>query len=281
MGINWSKFEPNVSRGHDYKLFGAVMGVSGSGKSSCCGTLPGKILWLYSESWEAHGPTYALARTSEENSITAINLQVDPDTGKELDLDGQLNLLRSILDDVKGVSKAFDSVVVDGLTTVEYIYSNSEECQSQCLTKSGSKDTWAVFRKSAEFFNDLFVQLNTLNKAGLHVICTCLGSHTVDDSGMTIFKPKLAGVGVAENFLAKLPDRVLAIRTKEGKFKFSLRENIEKGSDFKVIDCSPRLFPLSANEIPEEISPDFSKALMLKNGAAKYNPETRKVEVVK
>lgn len=281
MALNWKKIKPNVSRRNDYKLFGAVMGVSGSGKSSCCGTLPGRILWIYSESWEAHGPTYALARTNDNNSITAINIQRDQETGKELSLDEQLGLLRSILNDVEGVSSSFDSIVIDGLTTVEYVYANSDECQAACMTKSGAKDQWAVFRKSAEFFNDLYIQLNTLNQAGLNVICTCLGNHTVDDGGVPVFKPKLAGVGVAESFLAKLPDRLLAVRTKDGKFKFSLKENIEKGSESKVIDCHPRLFPLSANEIPDSISPDFSKALMLKNGEAKYNLETGKVEVVK
>jgi hypothetical protein len=281
MSFDWSKVKPNVKRENNYKLFGSVMGVSGSGKSSCCGTMPGKILWLYSEEWESHGPTYALARTSKDNSIFAINIQDDPKTGEKLDLDGQLNLFRSILDDVDGVSKAFDSVVIDGLTTIEYIYANSNECQNDCITKSGAKDQWGVFRKSAEFFNELYIKLNTLNRAGLNVMCTCLGTHSVDDAGTPVFKPKLAGVGVAEAFLAKLPDRVLAVRTKEGQFKFSLKENIEKGSDSKVIDCHPRLFPLTANEVPSEISPDFSKALMLKNGMAVYNPETKKVEVVK
>lgn len=277
----FKKLKPNVSRHNDYKLFGAVMGVSGAGKSSCCGTMPGRILWLYSEAWEAHGPTYALGQASSDTAITAVNLQKHPETEAELDLDGQLALLREILNDTEGVKKNFDSVVIDGLTTVEYVYANSEECLSQCITKSGAKDAWAVFRKTADFFNELYVSLNTLNTAGLHIMCTCLGSHTVDESGTTIFKPKLAGVGVVESFLAKLPDRVLAIRTKDGKFKFSLKENIEKGSEFKVIDCSPRLFPLTANEIPAEVSPDFTKALMLKNGQAVYNPETKKVEVTK
>lgn len=277
----FKNLKPNVSRQTNYKLFGAVMGVSGSGKSSCCGTMPGRILWLYSEAWEAHGPTYALGRTGKGNSITAVNLQQHPETGESLSLDGQLTLLRELLENVKEVKENFDSVVIDGLTTIEYIYANSEECQLACVTKAGAKDQWAVFRKTADFFNELYISLNTLNSAGLHVITTCLGSHTVDDSGITLFKPKLAGVGVVESFLAKLPDRILAIRTKEGKFTFNLRESIEKGSEFKVVDCSPRLFPLTVNEIPEAIAPDFSKALMLKNGEAVYNAETQKVEVHK
>ena len=277
----FKNLKPNVSRHNDYKLFGAVMGVSGSGKSSCCGTMPGRILWLYSEAWEAHGPTYALGRTGKNNSITAVNLQRHPDTDETLSLDGQLGLLREILENVEEVKANFDSVVIDGLTTVEYIYANSDECQMACVTKTGAKDQWAVFRKTAEFFNELYITLNTLNGAGLHVITTCLGSHTVDDTGVTLFKPKLAGVGVVESFLAKLPDRLLAIRSKEGKFSFNLRESIEKGSEFKVVDCSPRLFPLTADEIPESISPDFSKALMLKNGEAVFNVDTQKVEVHK
>jgi len=265
--LDWSKFKTNVSRGTDYKLFGTVMGLSGSGKSSCLASLPGRILWLYSEAWESHGPEYAHS-LHPKAEITA------------LDLDGQLAFVRSVLGDAEGIAKTFDSVVIDGLTTLEYVYANSNECKAGAVTKTGAKDAWAVFRLTSDFFNELYVLLNTLNKAGVHVMTSCLGSHAADDEGNAVFKPKLAGVGVAEAFLAKLPDRVLTVRTKEGKFKFSLKESASKGSDLKVVDCSPRLFPLHADEVPTEMSPDFAKVLLLKNGKAKFNAETNKVEKV-
>jgi hypothetical protein len=273
--IDWKKFQTNVSRKDDYKLFGTVMGLSGSGKSSCLASMPGRILWLYSEAWESHGPEYALS-LHPDAKITAVNIQQSGNT--ELDLDGQLAYLRAILGDTKNLSANFDSVAIDGLTTLEYIFANSNECKAQAVSKTGAKDAWAVFRLTSDFFNELYIILNSLNKAGVHVMTSCLGSHAADEEGNAIFKPKLAGVGVAEAFLAKLPDRILTVRTKDGKFKFNLKESIQKGSDLRVVDCSPRLFPLHANEVPQDMSPDFTKVLLLKNGKARYNAELGKVE---
>lgn len=278
MAINWAAHKPNVVRHSDYKLFGSVMGVSGSGKSTCCGTLPGKVLWLYSEQFESHGPTYALNKVSEDTEITAINLDVSLKDGSELSPDGKLEQIREILDD-EGTAENFDSLVIDGLTTFEYIYTKSKECLSQAIGKNGAKDNWAVFRLTTEFFNEMFISLNKLNRAGMHVVCTCLGSHVTNDDDTTIFKPKLQGVGVAEAFLAKLPDRVLAVRSQGGQFKFRFNETIEKSNDKRQVDCSPRLMPLAANEVPPEMSPDFRKVLQLKNGDAAWNPEKKKVEV--
>lgn len=281
MAINWKAHKPNVSRHNDYKLFGAVMGVSGSGKSTSCGTLPGKILWLYSESFESHGPTYALNKVSGDTEITAINLDVDMnDPEKELSYDGRLDQLRAILND-DGTAKAFDSLVIDGLTTIEYIYTNSKECKTQAVTSSGKKDQWAVFRLTTEFFNELFISLNTLNRNGLNVISTCLGSHVAHDDDTTVFKPKLQGVGVAEAFLAKLPDRILAVRSQGGQFKFKFNETIEKANDRRQVDCSPRLMPLGSHEVPSEMTPDFRKILMLKNGEAVLDQTSGKVELTK
>jgi hypothetical protein len=275
MGIDWNKFQTNVVKKDDYKLFGVVMGLSGSGKSSCLASMPGRILWLYSEAWESHGPEYALS-LHPQAQITAVNIQQIGD--KELDLDEQLAYLRSILSDTKNLAANFDSVAIDGLTTLEYIFANSNECKAQAVSKTGAKDTWAVFRLTTDFFNELYVLLNSLNRAGVHVMSSCLGSHAADEDGTPVFKPKLAGVGVAETFLAKLPDRILTVRTKEGKFKFNLKESIQKGNDLRVVDCSPRLFPLHANEVPADMSPDFTKVLLLKNGKAKYNAAQGKVE---
>lgn len=279
MAIDWKKFQPNVSRSNDYKLFGTVMGLSGSGKSSCLATMPGRILWLYSEAWESHGPGYANS-LHPKAQITAVDIQRPQGSDKDLTLDEQLAVVREMLGDAKGLSSMFDSVVIDGLTTLEYVYANSVECKAASVTKNGAKDAWAVFRLTSEFFNELYVLLNALNKAGVHVMTSCLGSHSADEEGNAVFKPKLAGVGVAEAFLAKLPDRVLTVRSKDGKYKFALKETVQKGSDLKVVDCSPRLFPLHADEVPSEISPDFSKVLLLKNGKAKLNKETGKVEKV-
>lgn len=277
MGIDWKKFQTNVTRSDNYKLFGTVMGLSGSGKSSCLASMPGRILWIYSEAWESHGPGYALS-LHPNAQITAVDIQSQG--GKELSLDEQLTYLRSILGDTKNLAANFDSVAIDGLTTLEYIFANSNECKSQAVSKTGAKDAWAVFRLTSDFFNELYVMLNSLNKAGVHVMTSCLGSHAADEEGNAVFKPKLAGVGVAEAFLAKLPDRVLTVRTKDGKYKFNLKESVQKGSDLRVVDCSPRLFPLHSNEIPSEMSPDFAKVLLLKNGKAKFNPEVNKVEKV-
>lgn len=278
MAIDWSAHKPNVVRHTNYKLFGAVMGVTGSGKSTCCGTLPGKILWLYSEQFESHGPTYALNKVTEDTAITAVNLDVSMEDGKEFDFDERLEQLRNILSD-EGTAKSFDNVVIDGLTTLEYIYTQSKECKSQAITNQGKKDTWAVFRLTTEFFNELFVSLNKLNRLGMHVMCTCLGSHVSNEDETTTFKPKLTGVGVAEAFLAKLPDRLLAVRSQGGQFKFKFNETIEKSTDKRQVDCSPRLMPLAANEVPFEMTPDFRKVLQLKNSEATWNPEKKKVEV--
>jgi hypothetical protein len=279
MSINWSQFQPNVSRGSDYKLFGTVMGLSGSGKSSCLASLPGRILWLYSEAWESHGPEYAFS-LHPKAQITAVNVQRPQGSTAELSLDDQLAFIRDILSQSVSLAKNFDSIVIDGLTTIEYIYSNSMECKALAVSKTGAKDPWAVFRLTTDFFNEIYVLLNTLNKAGVHVMTSCLGSHAADEEGNAVFKPKLMGVGVAEAFLAKLPDRVLTVRDKTGKFKFSMKESAQKGSDLKVVDCSPRIFPLHADEVPVEMSPDFSKVILLKNGKAKLNKETGKVEKV-
>ena len=276
--LDWNKFKPYKAPSKEYFL-GVVMGGSGDGKSSAVATLKGNTAFVYDSDDEDHGPSYANTNKADGTTITPIDLSLCLETGKKLSTpDEKLGQWRALVADPKGIAASFDNFAIDGLKTLESIFINSEECKRQCLTAKGAHDQWAVFRLSKEFFAEVFVKLNAINKEDVNVIATCLGNYTQkENEDVKTFKPVLKGVGVVEDILAKMPDRLLVL--KQGrKHIFTFDTTAEKASAAKSIDCSPRLRPLGYNQIPDQMSADLEKVMMLKNGSAVYNAETGKVE---
>jgi adenylate kinase family enzyme len=173
----------------DKKLNLIVLGPSGSGKSSLCGTVGEPTLFLYL-STEMHGPE--AASTFATGEVTPICL----DDGRTPD--EAYAFLNQILQD-KAFLKPFGVVVLDSATSLELLIRETSEFNMRCLTDKGKRNSFAEHTVSVVLLTDI---IRKMQATGKHTIMTCaLDVKEYDEETGEIVEahPQLSGYKVAEN----------------------------------------------------------------------------------
>jgi len=263
-----------VSNATNDKLFLAIAGCSGAGKSSAAGTSPGKTLYLHTAS-ESHGVSTARASGGD---ILAITIDRDK-TGKDLSPDEAFKRGLEILKPEVLKKAGIESVVLDGLTELEKIVRATTKWSNLCLAeKSGKHNSFAEGPSTIALMDEYMKALRAAQEqAGVHVIVTCiLDVQAVSDNGaVEMAKPRLSGYAVAEGMLQQFADILVVGRVKDKTGKsghfFQTGSDVQRvskdldGTVKKFINFSPRLS--GVRDLPAFIKADVKEVIKLKTGA--------------
>jgi hypothetical protein len=143
-----------------------IHGNSGSGKSTLCGTLPGKILYL----WTERQGVISFQRTAPNASV--------------LEIDGY-STLKSVFLELKksGNCGGFDSVVMDSITEMQQLVVK-EVCGGK---KNPTLNDWGDIQTKT---TDIVRAYRNLPS---NVLITSLSEEFIKEDGKTIYRPLLAG----------------------------------------------------------------------------------------
>lgn len=252
-------------------LYGILLGSSGAGKSSACGTLPGKILFLCFRG-EKHGPRNAAALGGK-----VIPVVVDVDGGKDLAPDAAYKRLIEILN-APEVSQ-FQSVVIDGLPELEATIVRTNEFKQGCLSDKGKHNSFAEGRVVLTMLKPILERLDKLYEMGMHIVVTCkVDVRAMDDQSAAITEviPRLLTYQIAEEVLSKFSEVLLVGRMTNGevwkhKFQFSgsITRTAKDANNIvkKFLNFSPRIGPIGSDKLPEHMPADFGEVIKMKEAA--------------
>jgi len=258
-------------------LFAIILGQSGSGKSTVCGTLNEKSLYLYF-SGESHGARNANAITKGE--ITP--LCVDMDGEKQLGPDETYARLLEILSSSEIAKEGFKGIILDGFPELESIMVRTKKFRQDCLSDKGKHNSFAESRVVIGMYKPVLELLQAYHRKGIHILTTCkLDVRDMDEEGgISESAPRLMTYSVAEDLVSKFDD-VLAIgkmtRVIEGvthtKHKFQFLAGVRKvskdmatGTVKKILNFSPRLSGVLGEKLPEITDADLQKIITIKKG---------------
>lgn len=266
MSFDLSKAIATAKRDQENTHISAILfGPSGAGKSRATGTLPGPILFLYSEG-EAHGSASA---NSAGGKVLPVRYDED-DVGQKLAPDAAYARLLNVLgsaDMLKGAG--IQSVVIDGLTELETVIRSTAAFKNGCKNKNGAHDAFQESKVVLEMLRPVLDALRNLQKSiGVHYVVTCALEVTEigDDGEILAGKPKLSTYSVVETLTFNFPDQlIVGPMTKNGKkarrfqFDAELSRVSKEGTKIKkILNMSPRLIP-AVEELPDNIAADFTK----------------------
>lgn len=272
MGFNFSAAKEAASKALNGKTLGAIiLGPSGTGKSYLCGTLPGKILYLFSDG-ELHGP---IAAQVNGGDVTPIRIDQD-DKENKLSADDSYSRLLEILGATDSILEAgFQSIVLDSLTEVEGIVRSTSQFKRKCETSAGKHNNFSEPGVTLELMRPILSKLRDLNQQhGIHYAATCpLTVQAIGDDGQILEStPRLSGYSVAENLILQFPDvLVVGQVSKGGKTGHCLQFNsaaVSKtskdlaGQVKKLINFSPRI--TGVKNVPQLLPASLAKVIELK-----------------
>lgn len=262
-------------------LFAAVLGMSGGGKSRVCGTMPGKILYLFTGA-EKHGP---LSASSAGGKIIPIQADFNYTTRKPFNTKDEvyinlLNILKSHESFIKG---GYNSIVIDGLTEMEMIIRETKVFKDKCKTSSGGHNSFQEGVATSDLIRVLLDELRNLQRATkCHVAVTCiLDVKALGDSKEILeSSPKLKSYGVAEGLIPQFDDVLVVGRMQKDdeipEYNFQMGSGVSRtskevnGRVKKTINYNPRISVLNhGQEIPEYIPADFKNILAIKKTVTK------------
>lgn len=259
------------------KLELMVLGSSGSGKSSCIGTLGVKTLYLFG-SRESHGPK--AASVSGAGNVVPLNFEfakpASAEEPRELTPDESYNFLKFILQQDEWIkSEKFEAIAIDGVAVLETIVKGTTEFKRRCTSANGKHNTYKESEAAQELISDI---INLLKRAqrnhGVHIVVTSmLDVKEVDPFGAILEAiPKLQSFGLAETLVAAFGDvLVVGKMQKNGvvKYKFQSGSDLvkvskdEQGNVKKMMNFSPRI---SGRTLPAVMDADLSDIIKLKAG---------------
>lgn len=257
------------------KLELMVLGSSGSGKSSCIGTLGVKTLYLFG-SRESHGPK--AASVAGGGNIVPLNFEfATPASGeaaRELTPDESFNFLKFVLQQDEWLKKEqFGAIALDGIAVLENVVKGTTEFKRRCTTDKGKHNTFKESEAAQELISEI---INLLKRAqrnlGVHIVVTSmLDVKEVDPFGAILeATPKLQSFGLAETLVAAFGDvLVVGKMQKNGvvKYKFQSGSDLVKvskdelGNVKKMMNFSPRV---SGKTLPAVMDADLSEVIKLK-----------------
>lgn len=275
MAFNFKAAREAAKKALDSKTLGAIiLGPSGAGKSYLAGTMPGKILYLFTDA-EGHGPKGAKANGGDVDG-----LQIDKDDeGNNLTADQSYNRLLDILSDTDGiVSEGFQSIVIDSLTEVEAIIRQTGAFKRKCETNTGKHNSFAEPSATIEMFRPILSKLRDLSlQHDIHYAATCpLTVQSLGDDGQIMeSSPRLSGYSVAENLILQFPDVLVVgqveIKGKKGHCLQFNSESVSKqskdlaGQIKKLVNFSPRI--TGVKNPPQLMAANLSKVIEMKEQA--------------
>lgn len=259
------------------KLELMILGSSGSGKSSCIGTLGVKTLYLYG-SRESHGPKAAAAFGNK--NIVPLNFEygvpADGEAAREYTADESMAFLKFVLTSTAWLkAEKFEAIALDGMAVLENVVKNTTEFKKRCMSAKGQHNTFKESESAQELISDV---INLLKKAqrdlGVHIIVTSmLDVKEVDNLGAILeAAPKLQSFGLAETLIAAFGDILVVGRMVKGgvaKWKFQAGSDLtkvskdEQGNIKKMLNFSPRI---SGKVLPPIMDADLSEVVKLKSG---------------
>jgi len=182
-------------------LEAVVLSPSGGGKSCLCGTLPGKILYLYTEA-EKHGPKNAKKYGGGDVYPFCIDHKRNPDESIEYVVE--------LLNDVDFIRESeFKSIVCDSLMQFETLIRGTSLYYAMCKTTGGKHDGYKEPAAVLSIFNKIMGALRNLNQElGIHYICTCpLDVREKGENGEILAsKPQLSTYMIAESLIQQFSD---------------------------------------------------------------------------
>lgn len=281
MGFNFDQAIEEASSQISQTTIGAIiLGQSGAGKSYLLGTLPGKVLYLYTGG-EAHGVKSAGV---PGGSVIPVRIDYDKTAPKEvlteqgtLRPDAAYKRLLNILSDVDGIKKqGFTSIAIDGATEIENIITSTEQWKVGCQTDKGKHNTYAEGRTTLTMFRPIITALQHLQiKLGVNYAMSCI----LDVKSAGIYgeieeaSPRLSGYAVAESVIQQFGDVLVVGRmSKDGvaKHKLQFMTDVSKvskdlvGNVKKTLNFAPRVAGLSVADLPPYLDADLKKIIELK-----------------
>lgn len=272
MGFNFKAAREAASKALVSKTLGAiVLGPSGSGKSSLCGTLEGKTLYLFTEA-ESHGP---IAAKVNGGDIMAIRIDQD-DEGKALNADGSYTRILDILGSTDSLLEAgVKNIVLDSLSEIETIVRGTTAFKRKCETATGKHNSYAEGGATLELMRPILSKLRDLNlQHDINYVATCaLTVSAIGDDGQVVASsPRLSGYSVAENLIMQFGDVLLVGQvSKAGKTGYALQFNpasITKqakdlaGQVKKLVNFNPRI--TGVKNPPQLLPANLAKVIELK-----------------
>lgn len=275
MSFNFAAAKEAASKALNSKTLGAIiLGPSGAGKSYLCGTLPGKILYLFSDG-ELHG---AIAAQVNGGDVTAVRMDQD-DEGKKLNADDSYARVLQILGATDAIVDAkFQSIVIDSLSELEGIIRSTSIFKKKCENSVGKHNNFAEPGVTLELLRPVLSKLRDLSlQHGIHYAATCplTVSSIADDGQILESSPRLSGYSVAENVILQFGDvLVVGQVTKAGKsghcLQFTSGTVTKQSKDLsgqvkKLVNFNPRI--TGVKNPPQLLPANLTKVIELKEAA--------------
>jgi energy-coupling factor transporter ATP-binding protein EcfA2 len=178
-------------------LMSMVLGPSGSGKSSLCGSFDGDTLYIYT-SGETHGVKAANAihtKLNKKGKIIPFRLSDDPNKAYA-DL---LEVLKEAGD--------YKAIVLDGAPEIEYIIRSTQQFKIGCMNASGKHNNFAEGEVVLRMFRPLILALKDMSRQGINscVTCTLDVQSMAEDGEILESKPRMSTYSVVEGLLQQFP----------------------------------------------------------------------------
>ncbi len=245
-------------------IFAIILGSSGSGKSHCIGTHPGRVLLLHS-GLESHGPSSAIKSATDR----LIAVRWDRSGDADLKPDDVLPRIKSMLQPDVLKAAGIDCIAIDSLTALCLDIKRTSVFKQRVTDAKGNinqfKETEAIIEILAGVTNQL---LRLHEQHGIDVVATMdLQINRVDERGDIVeARPGVPTYGVGKALVQQFPD-VLVVNRRQfdmgQNFQITSKDRETKQVQ-KYVEFSPRL--RGVNELPESISADLREVLKLKGG---------------
>lgn len=162
-----------------------IYGSSGTGKTTVCATIPGKIAFLSSEKQGALAvKSEMIERGRDPDSIRIFALEEKEIDGKKV---GPRTYLDMLLDELERDPQDFTAVVLDSITDVQNALVTSMKMKKGGLNKPLTQSDWGYIIDSTR---NLCIRLRDMK---LHTFVIALSTETQDDNNNVIHRPNLVG----------------------------------------------------------------------------------------
>lgn len=253
-----------------------VMGEGQGGKSSLCGSMGVKTLYLYFKG-ETHGPKNAMAH-NKTTEIDAYRIDVDFESGEKLGAEATIAQLMDFLDP-EGLSDAgYEAVVVDSMYELDQVIRQTLKFKRDCESNNGKHNVWEEPKAILAQLRPILFALDTLTvEHNIHHAITCpLDVKSKGEFGeITEATPKITGGDVAQA-LARIYHDVIAVgpMVRNGKtvqalqFGASIQKNSKdaNGDTKKYLNFRPRLSGVT--DLPEYAPANLARIIEAKEKGA-------------
>ena len=175
-------------------ILAVIMGASGAGKSTACGTTGRPTLVLHTKD-ESHGPTSAATFNDE---VVGLCLDMDEE-GNEVSADVAIEKLASVLQ-AEDLADNFGTVVVDSLSSIDLLIKKTTWFDDYCKNDKGRRNSFKEGEAVLTKIQDIVTLTDKIRSRGVHVLFT-LAAHVkaMDADGVVeTVAPVLSTFGVSE-----------------------------------------------------------------------------------